>query len=195
MKWLESEGIPPTTAYRWIRFSKHCKESEIGTIGSVNQALPPARRKRKEQDKKMEPEVETQEEASSVQQEEATNGDGTSPLPDSNESEREIQDLQEKLRKANEKIAELSETNKEAEGLLQENDRLKRLLDGAQAPAEGTQDSLGINSCSWEADIPQQRYFREKRKSGIRRGKDDSSSRVRGKHRPISTPRPRPPSR
>ena len=139
-KWLESVDIPTSTAYRWMKFSK-LEFSKIPEPPSVNQglkALQVPRSERKEPAKEVKPEVETQGEASSVRQEEASEGDRTPQPPDSNESEWEIQDLQEKLRKANEKIAELSEANKETEGLRQENDELKRLLKEHRIPWEST---------------------------------------------------------
>ena len=141
-KWLESVGIPKSTAYLWIRFSNNCKLSKIGQFNSVNQALkalPPDGSKRKEPEE-VEPDVETKGEALSVQQEEVTDGDGTLQVPGDTESAQEVQELQEtenQLPPVGEKeTAEFRETKdqqldkawKEVERLQEENKLLKRIL-------------------------------------------------------------------
>ena len=113
VKWLESEDIPKTTAYRWMRFSKHCKESEIETIGSVNQALPPARRKRKEPDKEVEAGGKTEEEAPSVEKEEITDVDGTPRHSVEGESPQEIEALRNKLRETEDQLGATKKENVE----------------------------------------------------------------------------------
>ena len=90
----------------------------------------------------MDPELETQGEASSVQQEEATNGDGTPPLPVEDESLQDIQELPDRLREAEKENTELRQENTELRQenteLSQENDELKRLLKEHGIPWEST---------------------------------------------------------
>ena len=140
-EWVESVGIPMSTAYRWMKFSK-LEFSKIPELASVNQglkALQVPRSERKEPAKQVKPEVETQGEASSVQQEEATNGDSTPPLPVEDESLQDIQELPDRLREAEKENTELRQENTELRQentelrqenteLRQESDELKRLL-------------------------------------------------------------------
>ena len=153
VKWLTSVDIPPATAYRWMKFSQ-IEFSKIPELGSVNQglkALPLPRPKDKEQDKEVEPDV-AEGKASSVQQEEVTDGEGTPSLPVEMESPQEIQQLRDKLRetgkklsKAEEEVAELHETKDQLRvaeeriaELLQENKQLKRQLEEKGTPKETT---------------------------------------------------------
>ena len=154
-KWLKSVGITKSKAHRWMRFSEHYQLSQIGTFNSVDQALKDiqsAREKLKEPAKEVEPDVETEGKASSVQQEEVTDGNGTLPLPVEIESPQQIQQLsekvretEEKLRKAEEEVAELHETKDQLRvaeeriaELLQENKQLKRQLEEKGTPKETT---------------------------------------------------------
>ena len=137
-KWLESADIPTSTAYRWMEFSKGYEFSKIGEVSMTKglKALQLAREKLKEAAKEDEPDEETVGEASSVQQEEVTDGDGTLQVPVEIEFPQQIQQLseklqatEEKLRKAEEEVAELRETKKEVERLQEENERLRGLLE------------------------------------------------------------------
>ena len=174
-EWLKSAGIPTSTAHRWMKLSEQYDEiSQIGKFNSVDQALKawqPARSKRKEPAKKFEPEVETEGESSSVQQEEVTDGDGTLQVPDHTESAQEIQELPDKLsetedqrpvgeketselreikdqlREAEKKNTDLRQENadlrQENTDLRQENDRLKRQLEEKGTPKETTSVDQG----------------------------------------------------
>ncbi len=154
-EWLKSAGIPTSTAHRWMKLSEQYDEiSQIGKFNSVDQALKawqPARSKRKEPAREVEPDV-AEGKASSVQQEEVTDGEGTPSLPVEIESPQEIQQLRDKLRetgkklsKAEEEVAELRKTEDELRvaeeriaELLQENKQLKRQLEEKGTPKETT---------------------------------------------------------
>ena len=101
VKWLKSEGIPTSTAYYWIKFSEEVEFSKIwkfDTVDEAMKALKPGPPKPKVPAGKVEPDVETKGEASSVEKAEVTDGDGTPRLPVEGESAQEIQQLRDKLR-------------------------------------------------------------------------------------------------
>lgn len=159
VKWLESEGIPTSTAYYWMKFSKEVEFSKIWKFDTVDQAmkaLKPAPPKRKKADGKVKPDAETKGEASSVEKAEVSGGDGTRQVLDDTESAQEIQELCEKLKKtedrrrAAEKVtAELREKLRETEDelgvarkqiaeLLQKNKQLNRQLEEKGTPKDTT---------------------------------------------------------
>ena len=144
--WLKSVGITRSTADRLRLLSKSYDIHQVGEFDSVDQALA-ACSKRKKAGKKVEPDVETKGEASSVEKAEVTGGEGAPRLPVEGESPQGIQELrnklqetEKKLRKAEEKVAELRKVEKETEGLRQENKQLKRLLEENEISWESTSD-------------------------------------------------------
>ena len=139
-EWLESVGIPKSTAYLWMRFSKNCELSKIGQFNSMNQALKALQPAPKEPARKVEPDVETKGEASSVEKEDVTEGDGTQRLPVEGESAQEIQKLRNQLHDTKIQLSEAKEqlhqteekkrqTEEENTRLREERDRFKLLLE------------------------------------------------------------------
>ncbi len=180
--WLKSAGITRSTADRLRLLSKSYDIHQVGEFDSVDQALA-ACSKRKKAGKKVEPDVETKGEASSVEKAEVTGGEGAPRLPVEGESPQEVQKLhdqlqetEKKLRKAEEKVAELRETKdqlriaeeKIAE-LLQENKQLKSQLEEKETPEETT-------SVDQQQIYPHSAFPGNSKDPDSDRGKDDSSA-------------------
>ena len=124
LKWLDSEGIPRSTAYYWMKFSREVEFSKIWKYDTVDQAMKamnPVPPKPKEPAGKVEPDAETEGEASSGTPEEATGGDSTSQLPDDTESPQEVQELRDKLRKTEDQLGKAKEEIERLKELLEEN--------------------------------------------------------------------------
>ena len=115
--WLESVGITRSTADRLRLLSRSYDLAQVEEFTSVDQALKAlaARSKRKKAPGKVEPKVETKGEASSVEKEEVTGGDGTPRLPVEGESAQEIQQLRDKLREAEDRQRKAEDKQRKAE--------------------------------------------------------------------------------
>ena len=140
-KSLKSLDISQSTADRLIRLSKNYDDvTQLGEFTSVNQALKamaPARPRRKEPAKEVEPDVETKGEAPSVEKEEVTDSNGPPQRPVDIESTEGIKQLRDKLRETKD---QLSQAKKEVADLRQEKERLKRLLKQNGIPWESAPD-------------------------------------------------------